>query len=129
MTKVRSNLYIGNYDDAATLRRPSPITAVLNVAADCDDSTLDNAQFRHVKVGLTDGPQNPPYMIELAMDVLGKFLNCGETVLIHCAAGRSRSPHIAALYLAEIENRTYDAIWQQLRSLRPEMPVRSNLLP
>jgi protein-tyrosine phosphatase len=128
MTQVRSNLYIGNYDDAATLRRPSPITAVLNVAADCDDSTLDNAQFRHVKVGLTDDPQNPPYMIELAVVVLGKLLDCGETVLIHCAGGRSRSPHIASLYLAEIEKRTYDAIWQQLRSLRPKIQIRSNLL-
>lgn len=52
------------------------------------------------QVPLTDGPQNDRAQFNEAVDVLVSALESGETVLVHCSRGASRSPSVAATALA-----------------------------
>ncbi len=131
MTKVRNNIYLGHeYDAHMDACRINKITASLNVANDLNDLN-DPIYPVHklitVKVGLSDDKNNSPEMISLAVSILRNLLDQGHTVLIHCRAGMSRSPHILALYLAELENRTFDDVWKEIQSLRPEILHKSKL--
>ncbi len=55
--------------------------------------------IHHVHLPIIDGPGNTPEQIVEVLDRLDKLVRRGK-VLVHCAAGVSRSPFIIALYLA-----------------------------
>lgn len=126
--RIRSNLYLGGFSAAgnADVLRHHGVTAVLNVARDHNDRWLDG--FQWVKVGLYDSPFNPPHMIELAVDTLRRLLEAGETVLVHCVAGASRSPHVVATYLALTESQSYKQAWWSLEPIYPPMDRRGSPL-
>ena len=60
----------------------------------------------HVHIPLIDGPGNDPEAIVGVIGRLHGLLGKGR-VLVHCAAGVSRSPFIIAIYLAWSGNRTF----------------------
>lgn len=128
MTKIRHNIFLGHeYDAHMDAVRVNKITALLNVAEDLNDPIYPIYKLLTVKVGLEDSKNNSPGMIDLAVKTLKHLIDQGHTVLLHCRAGMSRSPYILALYLVEAENRTFEDIWAELRSLRQEVSVRSKL--
>lgn len=103
------------------------ITAVLNCAYDLDvnyvaehaggtivgEETVSygHAPLRVAKVGLIDGPGNPPALLEAACHMLEGMLHQAlpggphypeherGNILVHCQAGMSRSVTVTALYL------------------------------
>ena len=129
MDKVAPGLWVGNQHSAGDTQqlRANSITAVLNVAwdldiryrledytgnVDDDDEPLNQIQYE--KVGLVDGPGNPPqamaaailalhtYMqprVGLKSDDAAKYPQPVQNVLVHCHSGQSRSVTVAALYL------------------------------
>ncbi len=129
MNKIRPNLYLGSWrgiDSSEEDWKVAGITAVLNVARDHSQIThWSNVQF--TKIGLGDGPDNPPFMIYLAVKTLKHLLACDQIVYCHCISGVSRSPHIAALALAELEGRSYQEAYDEIRRIRPEVLERSRL--
>lgn len=129
MTKIRNNIYLGHeYDAHMDAVRVNKITASLNVADDLNDPIYPAFKLITVKVGLSDGPYNASKMIELAKLTLKNLVEQGHTVLIHCRAGMSRSPHILALYLSEVESRDYEEVWKEIQGLRPEVSPQSKLI-
>jgi protein-tyrosine phosphatase len=129
MTKIRDKIFLGHeYDAHMDQVAGHSITASLNVANDLNDPLYPIHKLITVKVGLSDDLKNSPAMIELAVSTLKHLVDQGHTVLIHCRAGMSRSPHILALYLSQKENKTYREIWEQIRSLRHEVLDKSKLV-
>lgn len=129
MTKIRPNIFLGHeYDAHMDAVRINKVTASLNVAEDLNDPLYPIHKLVTVKVGLSDDKKNSPGMIDLAVATMKHLVDQGHTVLIHCRAGMSRSPHILALYLSGAEGRSYDEIWSELMSLRTEVLSKSKLL-
>ena len=131
MTQIRPNLFVGNFPDDG--RNPSAliankITAVLQVSETEPFKIGQNDGIRYDVVPMGDGPGNPPWMIPEAVKRLGALLDDGHTVLIHCWAGFSRAPHITSLYLANKEGKDYWTVWNEIRSLRPGVHVKSFML-
>jgi protein-tyrosine phosphatase len=128
MTRIRPNIYLGHeYDAHMDSINSHRITAVLNVADDLNDPLYPVFKVVTVKIGLSDDSNNTSDMIDLSVSVLRNLIDQGHRVLIHCRAGMSRSPHILALYLSEIESRDYEDIWKELQSFRPEIRMKSKL--
>lgn len=118
-------LAIGNESDAAneSLLIDSGITAVLNVAAEVMPPHYQS-DIISAKVGLIDGPGNYPSLYTVAIQMLETLLTEGEIVLVHCAAGISRSPFIVACYLVLNQNISYREAEPFLRSRRPDVNIQ-----
>lgn len=129
MTKIRQKIYLGHEYDAHmdTVNRCG-ITAILNVANDLNDPLYPIYKVLTFKIGLSDDKMNSYSTIALAIYTLKYLVDEGHIVLIHCRAGMSRSPHVLALYLSKVENKTYGQVWDEIRKLRPEILDKSKLL-
>lgn len=129
--KIGNHLWLDSWRGASdrSWLRENNIKTIINVAEDFNDP--DQPGIRQIKIGLTDGPGNEPWMIRLAIDTvllaIDKADGTDENVLVHCIAGRSRSPYIAAraLELFHVGNYSFDQIWASIRKERPEVLEKS----
>lgn len=121
MKKLRENVYIGGYRDVLDARelKAMGITAILNVAYEIDDPAMYPAEIRYLKVGLTDSNENHNYMKRLAVDLMEEMMNQGETVLVHCAAGLSRSVFVGVMAVARKEDKEWTEIFKELKNEHP----------
>lgn len=129
MNKIRDNIYLSGWSEPANIQelKANGITAVLNLALDVHDPDFFGEGITNVKVALGDCNYNKPYLKKFAVDVLEKLLDAGEVVLVHCAAGASRSPYIIGKYLERKEGRDNHDIMQELHQLRPQVFERTPL--
>ena len=91
MTRVFERLYLGDARDADNLAvvNPSGITGVVNVCTETNQERREGIKYAHHP--LDEYEWILPRRFELIMTGIGKLVR-GGTVLIHCAAGSSRSP-------------------------------------
>jgi protein-tyrosine phosphatase len=119
MTKIRPNLYIGSRHDASFKSLTgTPITVVFNLTPDVPET---GGGYRTVRVAMHDTAEDVHGKTDEAVKRLNALLDAGETVLVHCRQGKSRTPHIVAECLAIRENRDYFAVYEEIRKLRPEV--------
>jgi protein-tyrosine phosphatase len=121
VVQFRANIFIGGYND---VKHPyallnDGITAVLNVAYEINDDTLPPTEIRNVKVALMDNVENSPYMKRLAVDAMKTMIMEKEKILVHCAAGLSRSVFTAVAAVAELENKDTHDVFDELRKVHP----------
>ena len=101
MRLVYDQIWIGNSSDAKDqekLKR-NKIANILNVAFD-----LSNPHHKDIglyKVGLCDGPSevNP---VAHAVGILGFLVIEAKPCLVHCHAGKSRSPLVVTLFMCAL---------------------------
>lgn len=88
-------------DRIAVSEYPSSKTdlAQFHAIVNLDQFTPYQTTIHHVHVPLIDGPGNRPEEVADLLKVLDELVGKGR-VLVHCAAGVSRSPFVIALYLA-----------------------------
>jgi dual specificity phosphatase 3 len=147
------DIYVGGMQAAADINglRKHGIGCVLNCAINADidcvqtpydpdaPEYLNNygyAPIRYYKLGLVDGPGNPPEMM-----LAGYYLLCGITrqtmpdkpsypnqkrghVLINCRAGRSRSIIMASLYLHLQKTERFKTLSEALLFVRKAREIR-----
>lgn len=80
---------------------PIPVDAVVSLCRVGTDPVLSGADVEHVRVWLVDSPQanaNLHYVLDQAARAVWRLRRDGKRVLLHCAAGQSRTPAVAALY-------------------------------
>jgi protein-tyrosine phosphatase len=117
-SKIRNNLYISSFDDIdQELIDRYGITAILNVADEL--STPNYKGINNYKLGFQDNAFKINGKDIKAKDILKSLLNKGEIVLIHCRVGASRSPHVMALALSDLENRDYYDVYNEIKKLHP----------
>jgi protein-tyrosine phosphatase len=96
---VHPGIWIGSYSsvtDNYFLGRE--IDVVLNMAIECDYK-LDVPKVQLVKIGIEDGRLTNVGVFRKAAEVIHQARSAGKTVLVHCAAGVSRSSTAVLAYL------------------------------
>ena len=121
-SQISHRLFVGGQASAANLAKnnPAKITAVLCVNQVMDYDQDPNIIYMHIP--FDDGSAIPPKAFVKCLGWLDFMYENGHTILIHCAAGISRSVTICASFmqyegLAEFEN--------ALNSIRLARPVAS----
>jgi protein tyrosine/serine phosphatase len=119
MNKIRSNIYLGNSQDAKNFKllKEMGVTAIINCAIDLDSPK--STDFVQVKYGLLDGPGNSTEALLCALQALDKLVQANSTVLVHCHVGMSRSAIVVAKYLSLKEAKLIENCIQELIFIRP----------
>lgn len=120
MVKFRENLYIGGLRDLAEDLQKVGITAILNVAYEIDVQPIPPQIIRYIKVSLNDSDENKKYMKVMAINTLEELLTQGETVMVMCAAGLSRSVYTAVMTIARMEGKKdWIEVFDELQKIHP----------
>lgn len=129
MDEVAQNLFVGTAGDAtdeSTLRAHGiEVIVSLTAASPAEDVP---AAVTLVEVPMMDGPQNSREAFETAVAAVGSRLATGEKTLLHCSAGASRSPAVAAAALALHRDSELEAAFQQILTRRPEADPHDALI-
>jgi protein-tyrosine phosphatase len=124
MDLIRPNLYLGDRHDVNFRSlKDAGITAILNVANEV--ASPHQKDFRVCKAGFHDSAQGAKESAPAAAELLNELLDNGETVLVHCLRGASRSPHVVALCLSEREGKKYNEVYAEIRGIRPRVMAYS----
>jgi protein-tyrosine phosphatase len=118
MTKVLENLYIGDAYNANDRRWliQNKITHIINCAEEINSRRNG---YSYLELNLYDVPQQS---LKTAAEKAFNFYcwrKRGERVLVHCAAGISRSASIVIYILMRKYNCPYSAAYQFLKRRRP----------
>src|SRR5208337_684085 len=119
MSQISHRLFVGGYASAAALAKDNPakITAVL-----CVHQVMDydkNPSIVYVQAPFHDGEAIPPRQFVKCLGWLKFMYETGHTILIHCAAGISRSVAILAAFMHYEGIADFDTAINQIRLARP----------
>lgn len=102
-------LWLGHAGD---LRDPRTLLAVGIEAvvelADSEQLAILPRELIRCRFPLSDGGNNPPWLLRLASESVAALLRAGIPTLVCCSCGLSRSVCIAAAGIAVAEGRTLD---------------------
>lgn len=101
-SRITDQLYVGDIQDA----REAPTDRFDRVVTVCQDEVSDNVGCAYNWFNMSDGPENS-YGGDSSYELFAEAADCvlaslddGETVLVHCHMGQSRSVAVAAAALA-----------------------------
>ena len=119
MDHVAESLFVGTIEDAGTepLLENHGIETVVSLTHSPPDTGFPES-VSVKQVPLTDGPQNDRAQFNEAVDVLVSVLESGETVLVHCSRGASRSPSVAATALGITQETGIEQAFEQVAEHR-----------
>jgi protein-tyrosine phosphatase len=129
LTEILRTVWLGNWGDGAklSLANPKEIEFVLNLSAAVSGYDK-NPLIEYVEVPIRDGH-------ELTEEEFWAIVNPGvaaflakKNILIHCMAGRSRSPGLLAAILAKSGKLEFDHALAFITRLRPVVQVHPNIL-
>jgi len=119
--EVYPGVFIGSYSAVLdeNLEKYN-IDVVLNMAIECDYSLHpQNICVQLVKIGIDDGRLTNCGVFEKAADVIADARKNNKTVLVHCAAGVSRSGTAVMAYLMLHEDYGWADALEYLQASRP----------
>jgi dual specificity phosphatase 12 len=119
ISKIYNRLFVGGYVQAAKLSRSNPfgIQAVLDVSTEPPYEEARGVVYAHIP--FNDGEGVPPEKFWACMRFLFEQYKQGHTILIHCAAGISRSVTITAAFLHYVHIMEFNAALDLVRQRRP----------
>lgn len=121
MDRITDRLYIGSFTDAedrVNLREHG----VRTVVTLCPRESVNTDIHRP----LTDG-KNPQEQFDEAVDAALERIRQGNRVLVHCAAGVSRSAAVCATLLAVREHRSFADALETVKKQRPRIDPHPGL--
>lgn len=125
---IARRLWIGNAGDA---RQPAELLqAGIRAVVDLAYEELPPAPPRELillRVPLTDGEDNAPESLELAIGSVERLLRPGIPTLVVCSAGLSRSPVIAAAAISRVDQIPLKTALEKIQQIRP-LDVSARLL-
>ena len=128
MDLVSPDLFVGTLDDATDSHRleEDEITTVVSLTHETPD--LSAKALDIYSIPLIDGPQNSREQFTKAVKETVTALTDGERVLVHCAAGASRSPTVAATALALVQELDLEDAIKQVADRRDAVDPHEALL-
>jgi atypical dual specificity phosphatase len=129
MKQVAPGVYIGDIEDAGSGERlvDAGITAVVKLTHAAPDAgypeTVTVADHQMV-----DGPQNDLDAFAGAVQTATGLLEQGETVLVHCKRGTSRSGAVVAAVVAQREEVDISTALGTVRHRKPDVDPHRALL-
>jgi len=128
ITKVWERaLYIGSSKDAEQLASANPmqISAVLSVCP--EEIERKSETIRYLRIPIADAQPISTRQFEEVMSAIDHGLRRGN-LLMHCAAGYSRSPIMAAAWMHCCGYLNFEVALQEIGSLRPTIDPSPILL-
>ncbi len=114
MDFVTSDIAIGNVHDARAVT--DEVDGILCLRPRCDCDEREDLEALHVP--LVDGPGNPRRKVDECVAYLRASRACGDRILVHCQAGRSRSVAIVARFLVVEDGLSAAAALAHIRARR-----------
>lgn len=99
MNWITDQIAIGDANESKTCH--AEVDVLLCLTRDCCENRTD---CTGICISLHDGPGNSKEQVMAAVDYLGRCVDNGLKVLVHCQAGRSRSVAVVAAYLMKYKN-------------------------
>ena len=120
MDEVVPGVWIGTADAARNeeLLEDNRISTILNMASECSYQN-PSRNIRVVRIGIDDGCMTSVGVFEKAADILRDAVNAGDNVLVHCAAGVSRSCTAVISYLMLYKGWGLSECLEEIREHRP----------
>ena len=126
INKIRDNLYLAGAKDITNIALAQyDITAILNVADNVPNVLAYSKDIKLIKQGFKDDAKAALKFGQQAIDTLKSLLFDGEKIIVHCKQGKSRSPHVVAMALSDIEDRDYLEVYDEVCNLHPQTLVYS----
>ena len=104
MSKITEGLYLGSMSEAsdAGWLKGNNISHIVNATTELPN--YYSGRYNYLKLGLEDIPSQQLYsVLEPSYKFIRSAMRGGGTVLVHCAAGISRSSSIVAYFLLKNE--------------------------
>src|SRR5271166_1244412 len=119
MTSVVNRIWVGGYVQAARLVEDNTekITAVLNVST--EPPYQKNPDIVYMHIPFHDGHKIPSRQFAECLSWLKFMYEHGHNILIHCAAGISRSVTITAAFMHYLDITDFDTAMDRIRLARP----------
>jgi protein-tyrosine phosphatase len=120
MTPITDQLFIGDIEQAGDRQRYKEhgIDRVIQLTYSAPDNGYPDSVDVHT-YSMMDGPRNDEETMRDAVETTASFLQKGDTVLVHCSAGASRSVAVAAASLATVNDTGLDEELQLIRDKKP----------
>jgi len=101
MDEVVDGLFVGTVGDAGdeALLCERGVEVIVSLTHEGPESGFPSAPTV-VRLSMKDGPRNEQQVFGRAVTRVLSHLRAGDVVLVHCSAGASRSPAVAATALA-----------------------------
>lgn len=119
MSKIFDQLYLGSVADATNPQflKDAGITHIVNCAEECPSPFSQTISY--LNLNLKDIPTQSLYHVfEPSFEYIRDNIGMGSIVLVHCAAGISRSTSIVLYFIMKIKNVGYDQAIAFVRSKR-----------
>jgi protein-tyrosine phosphatase len=118
MDEVFNGIYVGTESDASDepLLRKHGVDTVISLT----HSNLETGDIIRIDVPMVDGPQNSYQAFAEAVETVVEEREDGRRVLVHCSAGPSRSPSVAAAAITRLSDTTLNEAFNQIIEERPE---------
>lgn len=118
MDEVATGIFVGTEADASdeSLLHAHGIDAVVSLT----HNEPETGDVTRVDVPMIDGSQNSYQSFADAVKAVLTRRDDGQRVLIHCAAGSSRSPSVAATAMTCLTENTLNESFNQVLERRPE---------
>lgn len=123
MTKIWERLYLGDLKDAQLLARSNPqrISAVLSL---CREQAVHRAEdITYIHIPIPDLRPISAQKFEDVMFAIAIFVRRGK-LLVHCLAGKSRSPILVAAWLHRCGYAGIDKALTEIAELRDIDPSK-----
>lgn len=114
-------LFIGGLRGAEHLARANPLRIGTIVSLCTEEIQARNSEITYVQKPVLDAQPLPFDVVDEVMRAIARNIIAGR-VLVHCAAGLSRSPVMVAIYFDLVGYRSFDAGLDELARLRPIDP-------
>eukprot|EP00160_Parvularia_atlantis_P019973 Unigene8072_Nuclearia_a/m.24749 Unigene8072_Nuclearia_a/g.24749 ORF Unigene8072_Nuclearia_a/g.24749 Unigene8072_Nuclearia_a/m.24749 type:complete len:342 (-) Unigene8072_Nuclearia_a:67-1092(-) len=117
-------LYLGGEQHASSLKvlEEHAITAIFNVAAECERKRFEE-RFDYFALKVSDKiEEDIRQYFQPAFDYIEKVRTGGGRVLVHCSAGKSRSPTIVMAYLIHHKQWTLQHAYEYVKTRRRICP-------
>ncbi|ELZ49730.1 Dual specificity protein phosphatase [Halorubrum distributum JCM 9100] len=126
MDEVTAGLFVGTVSDAEAggLLEDRGIDVVVSLTHDDPDT----GTVARVDVPMTDGPRNESESFVAAAETVVERREAGQRVLVHCSAGASRSPAVAAAATTRLTDRDLGEAFEQVLARRPEVDPHDALI-
>jgi protein-tyrosine phosphatase len=118
MNEVSDGIFVGTESDAGdeSVLRKHGVDTVISLT----HTNPDTGEITRVDVPMIDGPQNSYDAFTEAVSEVVEQRENGQRVLIHCSAGSSRSPSVAAAAITQLTENNLNEAFNQVIERRPE---------
>lgn len=125
-SEITEQLHVSNIQTARTCDKDE-YDAVVTVCQDSIEANVPGGTDYHYFC-MADGPETGLVPGDSSYEMFGRaattvtlHLLRGDTVLLHCHAGQSRSVAVAMAALMSVEDFTFEEAWTRMANRRPEV--------